>query len=46
MGHKLTSITRMVYVIKDQDRMAVVDNDGNTGMETVRKIINDPNTLV
>ena len=32
--------------LQDQDRMAVVDSQGVTGMETVRNILSEPSTLV
>ena len=31
---------------QDQARMAVVDSQGATGMETVRTILSEPSTLV
>ena len=31
---------------QDQDRMAVVDSKGATGLETIRSILSEPNTLV
>ena len=36
----------MNKTLQDQDRMAVVDSQGATGMETVRSILSEPSTLV